>query len=253
MRTRVPRVAVRVNRLLVQSHSEFGYYRHDRSDHNAAHDAAVKPKYREQHDVMSQRTGTGKLLFRSHVALITFTYVSVQRGETTCARIHASWAYPETICKRRSILRRHRAFKKGGKLFRCNWFFGFVLFFCMLMIPWVWTDCLFCSFQICSLYVLLVFKRSALMLTNCIHRYVLFIARLKGIYTYYEEEKKKVYKYHTLWTWKSTACVCYEQTLDIVVWLCILIWRGWKRIIRIRDSLICLAPYHPLLIYLIYL
>lgn len=65
------------------------------------------------------------------------------------------------------------------------------------------------------------------MLTNCIHRYVILIARLKGIYTYYEEEKKKVYKYHTLWTWKSTACVCYEQTLDIVVWLCILIWRGW--------------------------
>lgn len=68
----------------------------------------------------------------------------------------------------------------------------FFFFFCMLMIPWVWTDCLFRSFQICSLYVLLVFKRSALMLTNCIHRYVLFIARLKGIYTYYEKEKKSV-------------------------------------------------------------
>lgn len=33
------------------------------------------------------------------------------------------------------------------------------------------------------------------MLTNCIHRYVLFIARLKGIYTYYEEKSlKKVTK-----------------------------------------------------------
>lgn len=129
-------------------------------------------------------------VFRSHVALITFTYDSVPCVESTCTLIHASWAYP----KSRSKLRSHHAFTNGGKLFRCNWLVSFIrLFcFCMLTIPWVWMDCLFCSFQICSLYVLLVFKRSALMLTNCIHRYVLFIARLKGIYTYYEEEKKSV-------------------------------------------------------------
>jgi len=41
MRTCVPRVAVRVNRLLVQSHSKFGDYRRNRSDCNATHDAAV--------------------------------------------------------------------------------------------------------------------------------------------------------------------------------------------------------------------
>lgn len=84
-----------------------------------------------------------------------------------------------------------------------------IYFFCMLTIPSVWMDCLSRRFRICSLYVLLVFKRSAMMLTNCIHRYVLFIARLKGIYTYYEENVEK--NYHTLWTWKSIACICYRH------------------------------------------
>lgn len=60
--------------------------------------------------MMSQRTGTGKLLFRSHVALITFTHVPVQCGETTCALIHASWAYPKPIA-RGGVYRGIRAFK----------------------------------------------------------------------------------------------------------------------------------------------
>lgn len=100
MRTRVPRVAVRVNRILVQSHSKFGDYQHDRSDSDVTHNAAVLPKYREQRDMMSQRTGTGKLLFfRSHVALITFTYDSVACVESTCTLTHASRAYPKSRSK----------------------------------------------------------------------------------------------------------------------------------------------------------
>lgn len=116
------------------------------------------------------------------------------------------------------------------------------IFFCMLKIPSVWMDCLSCRFRICSLYVLLVFKRSAMMLTNCIHRYVLFIARLKGIYTYYEEK-----------SWKksmSTVIPCEHGSpllafvTDIVLWLCILIWWGWK-----RTRVLVLVSFHLLLIY----
>lgn len=54
------------------------------------------------------------------------------------------------------------------------------------------------------------------MLTNCIHRYVLFIARLKGIYTYYEEKslKKSQLSYPVN---MEVHCLHLLRTLDIVI------------------------------------
>lgn len=78
--------------------------------------------------MMSQRTGTGKLLFRSHVALITFTYVSVQSGETTCTLIHASWAYPKPFARGGVHLGGIVLLKKEVKYSDAIDFFFFVLY-----------------------------------------------------------------------------------------------------------------------------
>lgn len=82
--------------------------------------------------MVSQITGTGKLLFRSHVALITVTHVSVQCGETTCTFIHALWAYPKLFSRGGVYLGGIMLLKKVVNYSDAIVFF---FFFCMLMIP----------------------------------------------------------------------------------------------------------------------